>query len=123
MTIGGATITGYVAQASEGRAEPGWPSCTRIVDRTEFTFTVQANVMSGTVAVKKAYSGAQCPSGAARSIAVSGTRTVPGVDALQGSWQVTGIEERPLALTVSVGAGSALISSARADISLAARKR
>jgi hypothetical protein len=121
MTIAGSTATGFVAQPTEGQQDDY--GCTHVTDRTAFSLTAQGASVQGSLTVKKAFTGDGCPDPSTRTIAFSGARSAAGPDGLQGSWNVTGLDNQPVTLTVSATNGIVSISSSRTDMSLAARKR
>jgi hypothetical protein len=121
MTVAGSSATAFVAQAAEGH--PSDLGCIRTTDRTTFTLEAKGDSVRGTLTVDKAFTGNGCPDETTRAHTFSGTRSAGGPDGLQGSWLVTGLDVDPVTLSVAAANGVVSITSTRADMSFAARKR
>jgi hypothetical protein len=119
MTVSGATITGFVPQGAESKNyyATQYPDCMITKGRTEFSFAVEGNALTGTRNKVLQLSGSTCPSvppGYNTPYAVSGVRTRTAPDSttpLNGDWQVTGQGE---AWTGTVNGSTATATSSTA---------
>jgi hypothetical protein len=97
MVIAGGTLTGYVANGSEGKPNfRGHPDCTATKNRTEFTITASGNSVTATRTAIVQATGASCDDydrDYKRTVTFTGVRTSPapsGATDLNGEWSITG---------------------------------
>ncbi|WP_394833580.1 hypothetical protein LVJ94_44445 [Pendulispora rubella] len=97
MVISGGSLTGYVANAREGKPNfHGLDDCTATKDRTEFTITAAGNSVTATRTAIIQTTGSSCEDyykDYKRTVTFSGvrTRTAPASSTdLNGDWSITG---------------------------------
>ncbi len=126
MIVVAGRASGFIARKGEGATDPSWSWCTRTLDRTEFEIAAEADVLSATFRVIREWRGYGCPSSDKRTVTVTGVRTTPGKNDVDGEWTVSFIEDASSEQgKLRIGASAGLISctASRADLSFAARRR
>jgi hypothetical protein len=125
MVISGSRATGFIASKNEGTQDSSTFGCTRIKDRSEFQLDATGDTVRGTFSVVREWSGSSCPPNQKRTIVLTGARTTPGKNDLDGDWDVTAADKETFtaALHVSTTSGTMSATSTRTELSFAARKR
>jgi hypothetical protein len=125
FVLTGDTANGSIVKRGEGLPDPSFRWCTVTKDRNEFQLRASGNSLSGSFTITTTWDGFNCPQNQLRTVTVSGKRTAPGKNALDGTWTLT-IDDGgsvDATLRVATSAGSVSATSTSSQFAFAARLR